>query len=274
MSKACVVVAGDEGEEDEEEAKSTVEDAEAAESSISAPNVFDQEGEQDEEEEEQQVGNSILQQPENEESFSIAAAFEDVQQLQVGGGGGGGVSILQQSEVEEHALMAAAVRDVEEEEIGEEDSWMFLLPDEVLLAVLARVETVKDRNSFSVVCRRFYEMDRIHRSHLKVGCGLHPAHQALLSLCKRFSHLSSVEIAYSGWLSSDGEQIGDEGLFILATECTSLTKLSLNFCGFIRDPGFAKLANLGANLEVLHLNFIPGITGMKWTPWYLLPSRL
>jgi hypothetical protein len=34
------------------------------------------------------------------------------------------------------------------------------------------------------------------------------------------------------------------------------------------------LANLGANLEVLHLNFIPGITGMKWTPWYLLPSRL
>jgi F-box/leucine-rich repeat protein 2/20 len=182
--------------------------------------------------------------------------------LQVGGGGGG-VSILQQSEIEEHALMAAAVRDVEEEEIGEEDSWMFLLPDEVLSAVLARVETVKDRNSFSVVCRRFYEMDRIHRNHLKVGCGLHPAHQALLSLCKRFSHLSSVEIAYSGWLSSDGEQIGDEGLFILATVCTSLTKLSLNFCGFIRDPGFAKLANLGANLEVLLLNFIPGITGMK-----------
>jgi hypothetical protein len=34
------------------------------------------------------------------------------------------------------------------------------------------------------------------------------------------------------------------------------------------------LANLGANLEVLLLNFIPGITGMKWTPWYLLPSRL
>jgi hypothetical protein len=271
MSKACVVVAGDEGEEeeDEEEAKSTVADVEAVQSSISTPNVFDQEGGQDEEEEEEQVGNSILQQPENEESFSIAAAFEDVQQLQVGegggegGGGGGGVSILQQSEVEEHALMAAAVRDVEEEEIGEEDSWMFLLPDEVLLAVLARVETVKDRNSFSVVCRRFYEMDRIHRSHLKVGCGLHPAHQALLSLCKRFSHLSSVEIAYSGWLSSDGEQIGDEGLFILATECTSLTKLSLNFCGFIRDPGFAKLANLGANLDVLHLNFIPGITGMK-----------
>jgi hypothetical protein len=269
MSKACVVVAGDEGEEEEEEeeeAKSTVADAEAeaVQSSISAPNFFDQEGEQDEEEEEQQVGNSILQQPENQESFSIAAAFEDVQQLQVGGGGGGGgVSILQQSEVKEHALMAAAVRDVEEEEIGEENSWMFLLPDEVLLAVLARVETVKDRNSFSVVCRRFYEMDRIHRSHLKVGCGLHPAHQALLSLCKRFSHLSSVEIAYSGWLSSDGEQIGDEGLFILATECTSLTKLSLNFCGFIRDPGFAKLANLGANLDVLHLNFIPGITGMK-----------
>jgi hypothetical protein len=266
MSKACVVVAGDEGKEeeeeegDEEEAKSIVADAEAAQSSISAPTVFDQEGEQDEEEEQQQVGNSILQQPENEESFSIAAAFEDVQQLHVGGGG---VSILQQSEVEEHALMAAAVRDVEEEEIGEEDSWMFLLPDEVLLAVLARVETVKDRNSFSVVCRRFYEIDRIHRSHLKVGCGLHPAHQALLSLCKRFSHLSSVEIAYSGWLSSDGEQIGDEGLFILATECTSLTKLSLNFCGFIRDPGFAKLANLGANLEVLHLNFIPGVTGMK-----------
>jgi hypothetical protein len=270
MSKACVVVAGDEGEEEEEEEepKSTVADAEAAQSSISAPNVFDQEGEQDQEaeEEEEQVGNSILQQPENEESFSIAAAFEDVQQLQVGGGGGGGgggVSILEQSEIEEHALMAAAVRDVEEEEIGEEDSWMFLLPDEVLSAVLARVETVKDRNSFSVVCRRFYEMDRIHRNHLKVGCGLHPAHQALLSLCKRFSHLSSVEIAYSGWLSSDGEQIGDEGLFILATVCTSLTKLSLNFCGFIRDPGFAKLANLGANLEVLLLNFIPGITGMK-----------
>jgi hypothetical protein len=269
MSKACVVVAGDEGEEEEEEeeVKSTVADADAAQSSISAPNVFNQKGEQDQEaeEEEQQVGNSILQQPENEESFSIAAAFEDVQQLQVGGGGGGGggVSILQQSEIEEHALMAAAVRDVEEEDIGEEDSWMFLLPDEVLSAVLARVETVKDRNSFSVVCRRFYEMDRIHRNHLKVGCGLHPAHQALLSLCKRFSHLSSVEIAYSGWLSSDGEQIGDEGLFILATVCTSLTKLSLNFCGFIRDPGFAKLANLGANLEVLLLNFIPGITGMK-----------
>lgn len=142
------------------------------------------------------------------------------------------------------------------------DSLMELLPEEVLWGVMMCIKTTKDRNSMSLVCRCFYEMERLQRTDLKAGCGMHPAQQAISSLCKRFTQLTTVEITYAGWVSSQGEQIDDEGLHVLALECKLLTNLSLCFCGFLRDPGFAKLANFGSNLNILKLNFIPGITGV------------
>ena len=134
-------------------------------------------------------------------------------------------------------------------------------PNEVLWAITESLTCTKDRNSLSLVCKRLYEIDRLQRTYLRTGRGLHPVETSILSLCRRFEQLTTVEITYSGWSSAEGEQIDDDALHTLALECKHLTDLSLSFCGFLRDSGFARLGNSGSKLKSLRLNFIPGITG-------------
>ncbi|XP_031284962.1 F-box/LRR-repeat protein 14 [Pistacia vera] len=134
------------------------------------------------------------------------------------------------------------------------------LPDHIVWEILDRIEKIVDRNSASLACKRFYELDNEQRHFLRVGCGLDPANEALTSLCNRFPNLTKVEITYSGWMSRLGKQLDDQGLFVLSNNCICLTDLTLNYCTYITDVGLRYLAAC-FNLSALKLNFTPRITG-------------
>ncbi|KAK9080612.1 hypothetical protein SSX86_000370 [Deinandra increscens subsp. villosa] len=134
------------------------------------------------------------------------------------------------------------------------------LPDQLIWEIFSRIKNTVDRNSISLACKRFHNLDNEQRKHLRVGCGLNPANEALTSLCHRFQNLNKVEITYSGWMSKLGKQLEDTGLFILSSTCPFLTDLTLSYCTFITDSGLTSLASC-SKLSSLKLNFTPRITG-------------
>ncbi|CAA7408046.1 unnamed protein product [Spirodela intermedia] len=130
------------------------------------------------------------------------------------------------------------------------------LPLSILAEILKRIGDTGDRNSASLVCKRFHSAEGDQRGSLRVGCGLHPATEALNLLCIRFPSLRSLEISYSGWISNLGKQLDDNGLLVLASRCPCLEDLTLSFCSFITDSGLGHLSSCG-NLRSLKLNFAP-----------------
>ena len=134
------------------------------------------------------------------------------------------------------------------------------LPEQLLWEILVRINKTVDRNSTSLACKLFHKVDNEQRRSLRVGCGLHPANEALTSLCKRFSNLVKVEITYSGWMSKLGKQLDDEGLGILSNLCPSLADVTLSYCTFITDAGLSHMASC-SKLSALKLNFTPRVTG-------------
>lgn len=137
---------------------------------------------------------------------------------------------------------------------------MDTLPDQLLWEILGRITNTADRNSPSLACKRFYELENEQRLSLLVGCGLNPANEALNTLCTRFPNLRKVEISYSGWMSKLGKQLDDQGLLNLSNSCPSLADLTLSYCAFITDAGVGHLASC-SKLSSLKLNFAPRITG-------------
>ncbi|PKA48297.1 F-box/LRR-repeat protein 14 [Apostasia shenzhenica] len=133
------------------------------------------------------------------------------------------------------------------------------LPEPLLLDVLRRIDRTADRNSVSLACKRMCRSEGEQRDFLRVGCGLHPAVEALTALCVRFPNLSKLEIDYSGWMSSSGRQLGNQGLQVLSSHCPSLKELSLSFCSFINDTGLGHLSSC-SNLISLKLNFAPAVS--------------
>ncbi|CAL9091442.1 unnamed protein product [Musa textilis] len=133
------------------------------------------------------------------------------------------------------------------------------LPEEMLVNIIRRIDQTADRNSISLVSKRLYAIDGEQRDFLRVGCGLHPAIEALTSLCIRFPNIKKLEIVYSGWMSNLGKQLDNQGLFVLSSNCHSLTELTLSFCSFINDSGLAYLSSC-RNLRSLKLNFAPAIS--------------
>lgn len=134
------------------------------------------------------------------------------------------------------------------------------LPEQLLWEITDRIKKTTDRNSISLSCKRFHNLDNEQRQSLRVGCGLDPANEALTSLCTRFPNLTKVEIIYSGWMSKLGKQLDDQGLSVLSTYCPSLTDLTLSYCTFITDVGLCYLSSC-SRLSALKLNFTPRITG-------------
>ncbi|XP_039777872.1 F-box/LRR-repeat protein 14-like [Panicum virgatum] len=133
------------------------------------------------------------------------------------------------------------------------------LSEPLLAEIITRITRTSDLNSLSLVSKWFYTVEAEERATLRVGCGLQPATEALLSLCSRFPNLQRVEINYSCWTSSQGEQLDNQGLLVLSSCCLSLTDLTLRFCSFIDDSGLGYLAYC-KKLMALRLDAIPAIT--------------
>ncbi|PWA76008.1 RNI-like superfamily protein [Artemisia annua] len=134
------------------------------------------------------------------------------------------------------------------------------LPDQLIWEIFSKITKTVDRNSVSLACKRFHNLENEQRKHLRVGCGLNPANEALNALCNRFPNLNKVEITYSGWMSKLGQQLEDPGLSILSNTCPFLAHLTLSYCTFITDAGLSSLSSC-SNLSSLKLNFTPRITG-------------
>lgn len=133
------------------------------------------------------------------------------------------------------------------------------LPESVLMYILQRIDRTADRNSLSLVCKRLHMVEGEQRDFLRVGCGLHPATEAFTALCSRFPNLSKLEISYFGWTPSSGEQLGNEGMQVLCSNCPLLEELSLNSCSLIDDVGLSFLS-FCQKLTSLKLIFSPDIT--------------
>uniref|UniRef100_A0A0E0NM81 F-box/LRR-repeat protein 15-like leucin rich repeat domain-containing protein n=2 Tax=Oryza TaxID=4527 RepID=A0A0E0NM81_ORYRU len=133
------------------------------------------------------------------------------------------------------------------------------LSEPLLAEIIKRIAKTSDRNSLSLVSKQLYTIDAEQRDAIHVGRGLHPATEALASLCSRFPNLWKVVIDYSGWISIHGKQLDNQGLLVLSSHCSSLTDLTLNFCSYIDDSGIGYLAYC-KKLRSFRLNFAPAIS--------------
>ncbi|KAH7688465.1 F-box and leucine-rich repeat protein 2/20 [Dioscorea alata] len=133
------------------------------------------------------------------------------------------------------------------------------LPESLLMEIFRRIDKTSDRNSLSLVSKYIHFIEREQRNFLRVGCGLHPATEALTSLCIRFLNLKKIEIIYSGWMSNLGKQLDNQGLLVISSHCYSLSELTLSFCSFINDTGLGYLVSC-KNFMSFKLNFAPAIS--------------
>ncbi|XP_047049764.1 F-box/LRR-repeat protein 14-like [Lolium rigidum] len=133
------------------------------------------------------------------------------------------------------------------------------LPEALFAEVIKRITRTSDLNSLSLVSKQLYKTEADQRSAIRVGCGLCPATEALVSLCTRFRNLHKVEIDYSGSVANHGNQLDNKGLFVFSSHCLLLTSLSLSFCSNIDDSGLGYLANFN-KLASLRLDSTPNIT--------------
>ncbi|XP_020179155.1 F-box/LRR-repeat protein 14 [Aegilops tauschii subsp. strangulata] len=133
------------------------------------------------------------------------------------------------------------------------------LPEPLLAEIVKRITKTSDLNSLSLVSKQLCTVEAEHRDAIRVGCGLNPSTEALVSLFSRFPNLAKVEINYSGWWPSNGNQLNNQGLCVLSSHCPSLSDLSLSFCSYIGDSGLGYLADC-KKLRSLRLNCAPAVT--------------
>uniref|UniRef100_A0A0D9VM79 F-box/LRR-repeat protein 15-like leucin rich repeat domain-containing protein n=1 Tax=Leersia perrieri TaxID=77586 RepID=A0A0D9VM79_9ORYZ len=112
------------------------------------------------------------------------------------------------------------------------------------------------------IVKRICSIEAEQRDAIRVGCGLHPATEAIASLCSRFLNLQKVEIDYSGWTPIHGKQLNNEGLRVLLFQCSLLTDLTLSFCSFIDHSGLSYLSYCKM-LRSLRLNSSPVINSSQ-----------
>ncbi|CAL5020052.1 unnamed protein product [Urochloa decumbens] len=99
------------------------------------------------------------------------------------------------------------------------------LSEPLLGEIITRITRTSDLNSLSLVSKRLYNVEAEERATLRVGCGLHPATEALSSLCSR-----GME-----WL----EYLGKTGSLVdlVVKDCKGISQYDLLKFG----PGWMKL---------------------------------
>ncbi|KAF7086545.1 hypothetical protein CFC21_089831 [Triticum aestivum] len=133
------------------------------------------------------------------------------------------------------------------------------LPEPLLAEIVKRITKTSDLNSLSLVSKQLCTVEAEHRDAIRVGCGLDPSTEAMVSLFSRFLNLAKVEINYSGWKPSNGDQLNNQGLRVLSSHCPFLSDLALSFCSYIGDSGLGYLADC-KKLRSLRLDHASAVT--------------
>ncbi|XP_047080344.1 F-box/LRR-repeat protein 14-like [Lolium rigidum] len=136
------------------------------------------------------------------------------------------------------------------------------LPELLIAEIVKRITSTTDRSSLSLVSKQLYTIEAEHRDAIRVGCGLDPTTEALTSLFSRFPNLWKVEINYSGWTPSHGDQLDNQGLHVLSSHCPLLSDLTLSNCLYIDDTGLGYVSSYCKKLRSLRLNYAPEITSI------------
>ncbi|KAJ0986758.1 hypothetical protein J5N97_005114 [Dioscorea zingiberensis] len=107
------------------------------------------------------------------------------------------------------------------------------LPDECLALIFQPLNT-KERNTCSIVCRRWFTVERQTRHTLSLNAvaGLRDSAPAILS---RFDSVTKLTLHFNRSCHFDG--IGDDGIAVIALHCPILAELELRHCYLVTDAG-------------------------------------
>lgn len=117
------------------------------------------------------------------------------------------------------------------------------LPDECLASIFQKL-SAKDRNTCSLVCKRWHFVEAKSRDRLTLR-----AHAQLdvdaVCLMTRFEHISCLSLKCVRKESS----IDDKTLVLIGKHCTRLTRLKLKGCKAITDDGLEHFSKFCGSLE-------------------------
>lgn len=155
-----------------------------------------------------------------------------------------------------------------------EDRGFDLLDENLMLNILDNIEDIVDRQAWSLVCRRFLEMESRSRKSVKLL-----RVDVLEEILNRYTEVESIDLSCCLEVNDDAlevvgnvaghrlksiclakiTQFSDVGLVRLLSKCPLLRELDLSYCSYISDNGIVGVAQL-KNLQVLKLENCRNIT--------------
>ncbi|KAI3714000.1 hypothetical protein L1987_72589 [Smallanthus sonchifolius] len=129
------------------------------------------------------------------------------------------------------------------------------LRDDELRAVLAKLETDKDKEVFGLVCKRWLYLQSTERKKLCARAGPH----MLRKMAARFTRLKDLDLSQSV-SRSFYPGVTDSDLSVIATGFTGLRLLKLQNCKGITDAGMAAVESGLSSLQSLDVSYCRKLT--------------
>ncbi|KAL8201446.1 hypothetical protein R6Q57_012809 [Mikania cordata] len=129
------------------------------------------------------------------------------------------------------------------------------LRDDELRAVLAKLETDKDKEVFGLVCKRWLNLQSTERKKLCARAGPH----MLRKMTARFTRLKDLDLSQSA-SRSFYPGVTDSDLSVIATGFTGLRLLKLQNCKGITDAGMAAIGSGLSSLQSLDVSYCRKLT--------------
>ncbi|KAJ0779531.1 putative leucine-rich repeat domain superfamily [Helianthus annuus] len=129
------------------------------------------------------------------------------------------------------------------------------LRDDELRSVFTKLETDKDKNIFSLVCKRWLHVQSTERKKLCARAGPH----MLRKMAARFTRVIDLDLSQSPARSFD-PGVTDSDLTVIATDFTELRILKLRHCKGITDDGMSAIGSSLSSLQSLDVSYCRKLT--------------
>ncbi|XP_076903180.1 uncharacterized protein LOC143558172 [Bidens hawaiensis] len=129
------------------------------------------------------------------------------------------------------------------------------LRDDELRAVLAKLDTDKDKEAFGLVCKRWLYLQSTERKKLSARAGPH----MLRKMAARFTRLKDLDLSQSA-SRSFYPGVTDSDLSVIASGFTGLCVLKLQNCKGITDAGMVAIGSGLSFLQSLDVSYCRKLT--------------
>ncbi|KAK1438018.1 hypothetical protein QVD17_03819 [Tagetes erecta] len=129
------------------------------------------------------------------------------------------------------------------------------LRDDELRSILSKLETDKDKELFSLVCKRWLYLQSTERKKLCARAGPH----MLRKMAARFTRLKDLDLSQSA-SRSFYPGVTDSDLSVIATGFIGLRSLKLKDCKGITDVGMAAIGSGLSSLQSLDVSYCRKLT--------------